>query len=117
MRAGWSSSLPSLAVLGFHLRVGARIAMLALLPGLVAALAGVMILGPDYLDSLADVLFGAGSRGGSGLVIALALYGAAALAAPRVTRGLGGWIRHLPVAALSHRRAAALAVALAELPL
>lgn len=112
-----SDLLPSLPFLRFHLKVGGRIAMLALLPAVVAVVAGVYILGPDYLDSLAVLLFGAGSRGGSGLVIALTLFGAASLASPRICRGLLGWIRHLPAAALAERRAAVLAVAVAQTPL
>jgi hypothetical protein len=97
--------------------VGARLAMLALAPALVAAVAGAMLLGDDFLISFAKMLFGPGSTGGTWMLIVAMAAGAASAAAPRVCRGLGGWLRHLPVDGLAHRRAAALAVAVAELPL
>lgn len=91
--------------------------MRALAPALVAAVAGGMLLGDDFLVSLARMLFGPGSSGGTwGLIVALAT-GAASAAAPRICRGLSGWLRHLPVDGLAHRRAAALAVAVAQAPL
>jgi hypothetical protein len=97
--------------------VGARLAALALAPALVAAVAGAMLLGDDFLISFARMLFGPGSKGGTWMLIVAMAAGAASAAAPRVCRGLSGWLRHLPVDGLAHRRAAALAVAVAQLPL
>lgn len=91
--------------------------MLALAPALVAAVGAGMLLGDDFLISLARMLFGPGSSGGTwGLIVAMAA-GAASAASPRICRGLSGWLRHLPVSGLAHRRAAALAVAVAQIPL
>jgi hypothetical protein len=107
----------ALPVLRFHLAVGARLAMRVLVPAVIAAFGGGMVLGVDFLGSLARSLFGAGSRGGSAVVIAAACLGAAEIAGPRICRGLNGWLRHLPASGLAHRRAATLAVAVAQVPL
>jgi hypothetical protein len=83
-----------------------------------AAVAGAgMLLGTDFIRSLARVLFGAGSGFASGIVCFLLLLGAARAAAPRVSRGLDGWVRHLPISGLSLRRASVGAVMLATAPL
>jgi hypothetical protein len=42
--------------------------------------------------------------------------GFASAAAPRICRGLGGWMRHLPIHGRAQRRAALLAITVAELP-
>jgi len=113
------SGFPALA--RFHLAVGGRLAAVVLAPVFAAGFGVGMLLGVDFLNSLAHLLFGAdGPRpaGAAGaLWIALVTVGAAETAAPRVCRGLAGWIRHLPADGRAHRRAAALAVAAAQLPL
>ncbi|HSK81392.1 MAG TPA: hypothetical protein VLQ45_33370 [Thermoanaerobaculia bacterium] len=114
---GGGGALTVAPLLRFHLAVGARLAMLALAPALVAAVAGGMLLGDDFLVSLARMLFGPGSSGGTWALLVAMTLGAASAAAPRICRGLSGWLRHLPVDGLSHRRAAALAVAVAQSPL
>ncbi len=106
-----------LPLLRFHFAVGARLAMRALVPMIAAAFGAGMLLGTDFLTSLARVLFGERASGGSAVLLAAIFLGGAAEAAPRVCRGLGGWMRHLPVSALAHRRAATLAVTLAQAPL
>jgi hypothetical protein len=50
------------------------------------------------------------------VLIVLAAVGFAAAAAPRICRGLGGWMRHLPIHGRAQRRAALLAITVAELP-
>jgi hypothetical protein len=105
------------ALLRFHLHVGARLAMRTFVPVLVAAVAGIMLLGPYFLNSFSSLLWGPGSKGGSGVLIAVFCYAAAASAAPRVCRGLDGWLRHLPIGGRAQRRAAALAIAVAQVPL
>lgn len=106
-----------LPLLRFHLAVGARLAMRVLMPVLIAAVAAGMILGNDFFGSLAHALFGTGRGGGSTLMLAAICLGAAGVAAPRICRGLGGWMRHLPVSGLVHRRAAGFAIAVAQAPL
>lgn len=108
---------PLLSLLRFHFAVGARLAMRALVPLITAAFGAGMLLGTDFLTSMARVLFGERSSGGTAVLFAAVFLGAAAEAAPRVCRGLGGWMRHLPVSGLAHRRAAGLAVAIAQTPL
>ncbi|MFL6196352.1 MAG: hypothetical protein ACJ75H_19385 [Thermoanaerobaculia bacterium] len=105
-----------LPLLRFHLSVGARLAMRTLVPVIAAAFGAGMLLGPDFLTSLARIVFGERSRGGSTVLIAAVLVGAALEAAPRVCRGLDGWLRHLPVSGVAHRRAAGLALAVAQAP-
>ncbi len=105
------------AVLRFHLHVGARLALRALAPVVAAAVGGFMLLGNDFVNSFSRVLFGPGSEGGSGILVALACLGFASSATPRVCRGLDGWLRHLPIAGRAHRRAAALAIAVTQMPL
>jgi len=85
---------------------------------LFAAAAGAgMLLGSDFLRSLARVLFGPGTGFASDAICLLLLLGVARAAAPRVSRGLDGWVRHLPISGLSLRRAAVGAVMLATGPL
>lgn len=103
-------------LLRFHFAVGARLAMRVLVPTVAAAVGGGMLLGNDFVTSLSHVLFGPGSSGGSGLMTAVIFLGVAMEAAPRVCRGLGGWMRHLPVSGVAHRRAAGLAIAAAQTP-
>ncbi len=113
------TGFPALA--RFHLAVGGRLAAVVLAPAFAAGFGAGMLLGVDFLNSLARLLYGsdgpkpAGAAGS--LWIALVTIGAARTAAPRVCRGLSGWIRHLPADGLAHRRAAALAIGVAELPL
>src|SRR5436305_2550271 len=111
------TSAGALPVLRFHLAVRVRLAMRVLVPAIAAAFGGGMLLGVDFLGSLARSLSGAGSQGGSAVVIAAACLGAAEIAGPRICRGLSGWLRHLPASGLAHRRAATLAIAVAQVPL
>ncbi len=111
------TSSGALPVLRFHLAVGARLAMRVLVPLVAAGFGAGMLLGNDFLGSLARSLFGAGSGGGSAIVIAALCLGAAELAGPRICRGLNGWLRHLPASGLAHRRAATLAIAFSQVPL
>jgi hypothetical protein len=90
--------------------------MRALLPTVTAAVGGLVLLGDDFLISFSRLLFGPGSAGGSGAFIALACVGFASVASPRICRGLGGWMRHLPIHGRAQRRAAQLAITVAQLP-
>ncbi|HEY8020692.1 MAG TPA: hypothetical protein VIH93_06310, partial [Thermoanaerobaculia bacterium] len=119
--SGPSGRTPFRALARFHLAVGGRLAAIVLAPAFAAGFGAGMLLGVDFLSSLARLLYGsdgprpAGAAGA--LWIALVTVGAARTAAPRVCGGLSGWIRHLPADGLAHRRAAALAIAVAQLPL
>ncbi|MES1241575.1 MAG: hypothetical protein ABUT39_08140 [Acidobacteriota bacterium] len=101
-------------LLRFHLRVGARLALRVMVPVFASAAGGMMLLGIDFINSLSVTLFGARGKAGSGLPIAFVCLGVAGVAAPRVCRGIDGWLRHLPATGLDHRRAAQLAIAAAQ---
>jgi hypothetical protein len=111
------TSSGALPVLRFHLAVGVRLAMRVLVPLVTAGFGVGMVLGNDFLGSLARSLFGVGRGGGSAVVIAALCLGAAELSGPRICRGLNGWLRHLPARGLAHRRAATLAIAVSQIPL
>lgn len=98
------------ALVRFHLHVGARLALRVMAPVLAAVVGGMMLLGVDFINSFGALLFGSSG----GLIIAFACLGVAWIAAPRVCRGLDGWMRHLPVSGLAHRRAAMMAMAAAQ---
>jgi hypothetical protein len=104
-------------VLRFHLRVGARVALAAMVAATAAAAGTLTFLQVDFLVNLARLLFGARGSVAPALLVLGAAVAVAAVAAPRVCAGLGGWLRHLPVAGATHRRAAAAAIAVAEAPL
>lgn len=90
--------------------------MRALIPTVTAAVGALFLLGDDFLISFSRLLFGPGSTGGSGAFIVLAAVGFASAASPRICRGLSGWMRHLPIHGRAQRRAALLAITVAELP-
>jgi hypothetical protein len=126
---GLPESMPALlAVCRFHLRVGTRLALAVLVPAFTIAAGVLMFVRPELVRDLAGALFGAGAGLPEALLVLGAAAAAAAVAAPRVGAGLGGlggpggpggpggWLRHLPVAGATHRRAATAAVALAEAP-
>jgi hypothetical protein len=98
------------ALLRFHLHVGARLALRVMAPLLAAVVGGMMLLGVDFINSFGALLFGSSG----GLIIAFACLGVASISAPRICRGLDGWMRHLPVSGLAHRRAAMIAIAAAQ---
>jgi hypothetical protein len=102
------------SLLRFHLRVGARLALRVMVPVFASAAGGLMLLGIDFINSLSVTLFGARGKAGSGLPIAFVCLGVAWVAAPRVCRGIDGWLRHLPATGLDHRRSAQLAIAAAQ---
>jgi hypothetical protein len=101
----------------FHARAGARLALRALVPVIAAVVGGWMLLGSDFLNSLSDLFYGPGAGLGAAGAMTVALAGAAGVAAPRVCQGAAGWLRHLPASGRAHRRAAALALAVAQIPL
>ena len=106
------------ALARFHLHVGARLALRASAP-----LAGVpvvaVLLQQDpsaALRSASAWLLGPSGGPGAGLAVGLTALALAGWAAPRVTAGLGGWPRHLPVSQATHRHAALVALATAQAP-
>ena len=109
----------STALLRFHLSGGARVAARNAIAtiGLI-----IIVLGsaPDPWVWLRFLALGVASSGvGSGSLIGLTLIaiGLARDAVPRLTLGLGGWTRSLPVTGVQHRRAVTYALPIVQLPL
>ena len=105
------------ALLTFHLRTGARLAMQVMAPALAVAGGAMVVVADGFPTAFVRMLFGDAASGNARPLLVLPALAFASSAAPRVCRGLEGWMRHLPVAGRSQRRAAMLAVAVAEVPL
>ncbi len=105
------------AFLRFHLRVGARIGLRLLAPVLAGLFAVYFLLRPELVLLLAERLLkgAAGLRRGLTLSVLTGIFVSAI--APRVTLGLGGWIRHLPASSRRHRALAAAAIWTAATPI
>ncbi|MDD8024880.1 MAG: hypothetical protein PHI34_00080 [Acidobacteriota bacterium] len=101
----------------FHLRVGVRIGLRLLAPILAGLFAAYYLLRPELILLLLDHLLKRGGAFGRGLSLAVVNGLIGAVIAPRVTLGLGGWIRHLPAASRSQRGMAAVSILIAEIPI
>ncbi len=99
----------------FHLRVGARLALAVLVPAVAVTIGVMAFLREDFVEALGLLLFGATGSLPAALVVLGSAVAVAMVAAPRVCAGLG-WLRHLPVAGASQRRAVTAAVVLAQAP-
>jgi len=93
------------------------VALRSLAPVLAAAFGLYYLLKPELFLMLAKRFFGEAAPISRGAVTAIALAAAAGMSRKAVCYGLGGWIRHLPVTGSAHRRAAVVAIALAETPI
>lgn len=109
----------SLALFWFHLSGGARVASRNAIAtiGLI-----IIVLGsaPDPWVWLRFLALGVAAKGAtSGPLIGLTLIalGLARDAVPRLTLGVGGWTRSLPVNGVEHRRGVAYALPIVQLPL
>jgi hypothetical protein len=108
-----------IALLRFHLASGARVALAAAVP-----LAGIAVVGIGlqenpgrFLEQLATSIAGRPISPFAVAALSALAFGLAAWAAPRVTLGSSGWIRHLPLSRAQHEAALIAAVACAEAPL
>ena len=112
-------SNPGIALWLFHLRVGARLALRSSALLFCALLAAVMfdMYPAAVVQGLALGLFGARPDAGEQMMVACLALLLALWAAPRVTEGLRGWIRHLPASRATMRRAVAAALVVVEAPL
>jgi hypothetical protein len=105
------------ALIRFHLRVGARLALRILAPVLASFLFLFYVVGYEFALELAKILFVEGSLLESGLAGTLLLVGLARVVAPRIAAGGGGWARSLPVGGGAWRLSAVLSMLVAEAPL
>ncbi len=103
----------------FQLQSGARVALRSVVPlagGLVAA--GVLAGSPlIVLAPAAVLLFPPGPSAGSALTVVAAFGLGFRMLAPRLTRGLNGWMQHLPARGVVHRRAITMGLQVAALPI
>lgn len=107
------------ALFRFHAAGGARVASRN---GILTVCAILVALGsaPDpliFLHALATGLSGAGVGSGPLVALPVIAYGLARDATPRLTLGLGGWTRSLPVDSVTHRRGVVAGLAIVQIPL
>ena len=107
-----------IALLRFHLAAGARVALAAAVPlaGIAVVAVGMQENPARVLEVIAAAIAGPSPSFGAMAGLSLAALGLALWAAPRVTLGSDGWIRHLPLSTAQHRLALVLATACAEGP-
>jgi hypothetical protein len=108
-----------IALLRFHLASGARVALAAAVP-----FAGVAVVGiglqenpARFLEQIATSIAGRSMSWFAIAALSALAFGLASWAAPRVTLGSAGWIRHLPLSRAQHEVALIAATACAEAPL
>ena len=99
----------------FHIHVGTRLALRALVPLVGAFFALFYILRPEFFLSVMGTLLQTGFLLSSLPTTFFSLI-VAGLVSRRVCLGLSGWIRHLPADSATRRRTAALAVFIAQSP-
>jgi hypothetical protein len=104
------------ALTAFHLRVGVRIALKSLAPVLALVFGMYYLLKPEFFAFLAGIVFRDSGPFAVGAVSAAVFFAAAAVASPRVSYGLAGWVRHLPIDEAVQRRLAVLALIIAQAP-
>jgi hypothetical protein len=100
----------------FHLAVGIRLALRKLAPILATAFAAYYLLRPELFNAVFASLLERGFLL-MGLISSILSLSVAIMASPRICLGLNGWIRHLPARGLIHRRLAAVAIALSQVPI
>jgi len=107
------------ALLLFHLRVGVRVAVRSFVPLFAAVLWLIMIqMDPEALVSmLAQGTFAPHPSVRHLLPVAIVAFLLPLWAAPRLSLGLGGWIRHLGFSRRANKRGLLLSLAMAQAPL
>lgn len=104
------------AVFRFHLHVGIRLALRIFIPVVAIFFALYYLLRPELFNSLmAQILDGGFLL--SGITATIICLIVAGFASRRICLGLCGWIRHLPVEGVVHRRLAGFAVSVAQIPM
>jgi len=103
------------ALLIFHLKVGARLALKKLAPVLGMMFAVYFIFKPELYHQLFSFLLSRGSLV-PGFVFTLICGVTSRMSASRICLGLTGWMRHLPLSGVSTRRLAETAIFVAQTP-
>lgn len=107
------------ALLLFHLRVGARVAMRSFAPLFSAILAFIMLqmYPAAAVSGIARSAFAPEPALSEVAWIAVLVFALPIWAAPRLAHGLNGWLRHLPISSVGNRSGLFLALVVAQMPL
>jgi len=105
------------ALVVFHLRVGTRLAMKTMAPAIATSAGAMVVVADGFPTAFVRMLFADWGPGTLRPALVLLSLAFAAAARPRVCSGLDGWLRHLPASGRQQRRAAMLAIAVAQAPL
>ncbi len=107
------------AILFFHVRVGGRLALQSFTPLFSAFLVLIVLqmYPAAFIAMIARSLYGKPPSTGALFMLAALSFTLPAWAAPRISHGLNGWIRHLPVDGRSSRRGVALALVVVQTPI
>jgi hypothetical protein len=107
------------SLLRFQLKAGARVGLRTLAPvGAAVVAASVMYGSPSLvLGVVRGLLYPPDVAIGPGLLAVVLATSVAGASAHRLTLGLGGWIRTLPAAGVSHRRAVTAGLTVVQLPI
>ena len=107
------------ALLLFHIRVGARVAVRSFAPLFAAVLAGIILqMYPvDLVKGVAARLYSAHPALDDMLLATAFAFIFPAWAVPKLSLGLLGWMRHLPISQIANRRGMVLALGVAQVPL
>jgi hypothetical protein len=107
------------ALLLFHIRVGTRVAVRAFAPLFAAVLAGIILqtYPVEMVKSIASRLYSPRPALEDVLLATAFAFIFPAWAVPKLTLGLLGWMRHLPISQIGNRRGMALALGVTQVPL
>ncbi len=108
----------ALPLMRFHLRVGVRVAVRSLVPLAVAAVAASVLYGSPMavLGPVRALLLPPTPSAAAALLAMGLCVGIAAASGPRLTVGVTGWLRHLPVPSAAHRRAVTAGLVVVQAP-
>jgi hypothetical protein len=108
-----------LALFLFHLRVGVRVALRASPPLFCGIVAAVMFQDPPgaMVAAMARAAFAAHLAPAAVIPVAAIAFLLSAWGRQRLSEGLNGWIRHLPVSQIAHRGGFFLGLLTVQLPL
>jgi hypothetical protein len=113
------SSSAVLHLLRFHLRAGGRVALRMLAPIPAALVAGAVLYGSPVVvvGSVGKLFCPPRPSLLAGLACLLLAWLLASWAAPRISLGIAGWLRHLPATGADQRRAACAAMVVSQAPI
>lgn len=105
------------ALLLYHLKVGIRLSLRVLVPVMAILFGFYYFLRPEFFLLLAAELFNRPSTEAVGFFAYIICLLVSVRISPRILSDLKGWIRHLPISGLAHRRIAALSIFISLIPI